>query len=113
MTFRQQRINKQVQKDLAEIIRTQGMTHYDGAMVSVTEVDVSPNMLSAKVYVSIFPSSKSSSVLPLLNAKTLRMALAQRVRKQMRCVPELTFVLDTTLDYAERIDELLQAGNNG
>jgi ribosome-binding factor A len=109
MTLRQQKISRQLQKDLAEIIREQGMAHYGGAMVSVTEVDISPNLAVAKVYVSIFPTSKTKVVQGLLNAKALRAALAQRIKKQMRIVPELTIVTDTSLNYAARINELLGA----
>ena len=84
------------------------MGHYGGAMVSVTEVSVSPNLAVAKVFVSVFPSDKAEAALRLLNVKALRTALAQRVRKQMRIVPELTFVMDNSLNHAVRIDELLQ-----
>jgi len=108
MTLRQQRINKQLQKDLAEIIQAQGMTHYCGAMLSITEVDASPNLATAKVYVSIFPTDKTQDVMQRINGKELRALLAQRVSKQMRIVPELSFVVDTTASYASRIDELLQ-----
>jgi ribosome-binding factor A len=111
MNLRQQRINKQLQRDLAHIIRSQGMAHYDGAMLSVTEVIVSPNMATAKVYVSIFPSSKTEAALHALNAKGLRSMLAQRFGKQMRVVPELTFIVDESLNYAARIEELLKENN--
>jgi ribosome-binding factor A len=108
MNLRLQRINRQLQKDLAQIIREQGMAHYGGAMLSVTEVDAAPNLATAKVYVSVFPSSMSGMALGQLNAKAMRAALAMRTKKQMRTVPELSFVADTTLDYAQRIDELLR-----
>lgn len=107
---RQQRIGRLLQRDLAEIIRSQGMAAYDGAMVTVSGVKVTPDLSIAKIYVSIFPSSKSEKVMSILEEsnKQLRGTLGRLVSKQLRIVPELSFFLDDSLDYIERIDELLK-----
>ena len=107
---RQQRIGKLLQRDLAEIIRSKGMAAYDGAMVTVSGVKVTPDLSVAKVYVSIFPSEKAPKVISLLgdSTKQIRGALGKLVSKQLRVVPELTFLLDDSLDYIEKIDELLK-----
>lgn len=107
---RQQKINKQLQKDLADILQQQGMAAYNGAMVSVTEVRISPDLSYAKVFLSIFPSEKASAAMVAVNEqhKALRGELGKRVRHQLRIVPELAFFLDDTLNYAERIDNLLK-----
>ncbi len=107
---RQLKVGREIQKDLAEIIRAKGMAAFSGAMVTVSEVRVSPDLSVAKVYVSIFPSAKAESVMKLLqeNVKTLRGELGHRVAKQLRIVPELVFYLDTSLDYAAHIDDLLK-----
>lgn len=107
---RQLKVAKELQKDLAEIIRSKGMAAFGGAMVTVTEVRVSPDLSVAKVYVSIFPSSKADSVMKLIgeNSRAIRGELGHLVAKQLRIVPELVFFLDSTLDYAEHIDELLK-----
>ena len=96
---RQLKVGREIQKDLAEIIRAKGMAAFGGAMVSV-----------AKVYVSIFPSEKQEAVMGLLNEnnKALRGELGRVVGKQLRIVPELVFYLDTSLDYAAHIEELLK-----
>ena len=107
---RQLKIAREIQKDLAEIIRGKGMTVFGGAMVTVSEVRVSPDLSLAKTYVSIFPSAKAEEVMKLLNdnVKALRGELGHQVAKQLRIVPEIVFYLDTSLDYAEHIDELLK-----
>ena len=107
---RQQKVGKQLQKELAEIIRSKGMAVYGGAMVTVSEVRVSPDLSFAKVYVSIFPSGKGEEVVEILrnSAKQLRGDLGRVVGKQLRIVPEIAFFLDNTLDYAEHIDDLLK-----
>lgn len=107
---RQLKVGRELQRDLAEIIRSKGMAAFGGAMVTVSEVRISPDLSIAKVYVSIFPSDKTQSVLPVLeeNKKAIRGELGRKVASQLRIVPELDFYLDTTLDYAEHIEELLK-----
>ena len=109
-TTRQQKVARQIQKDLAEIIRARGMAAYDGALVTVSGVKISPDLALAKVYVSIFPSSKAQDVMQKFQDETsrLRGELGRRVAKQLRIVPELNFYLDDSLDYVEHIDELLK-----
>ena len=109
-TTRQQKVARQIQKDLAEIIRARGMAAYDGALVTVSGVKISPDLAVAKVYVSIFPSAKAQDVMQRLEDETsrLRGELGRRVAKQLRIVPELAFYLDDSLDYVEHIDELLK-----
>ena len=107
---RQMKVARELQRDLAEIIRSKGMAAFGGAMVTVSEVRISPDLSIAKVFVSIFPSEKQASVLSILleNGKAIRGELGRKVANQLRIVPELDFHLDTTLDYAEHIDELLK-----
>lgn len=107
---RQQKVARELQRDLAEIIRSKGMAAFGGAMVTVSEVRVSPDLSVAKVYVSIFPSAKQKEVMGILeeNNRALRGELGRQVAKQLRIVPELDFYLDTSLDYAEHIEELLK-----
>ncbi len=109
-TTRQQKVARQIQKDLAEILRARGMAAYDGAMLTVSGVKITPDLALAKVYVSVFPSAKAEAVMQQLAGETshLRGQLGRRVAKQLRIVPELAFYLDDSLDYVEHIDELLK-----
>lgn len=106
---RQLKVAKELQRHLAEIIRAKGMAVWDGALVSVSGVTVSPDLAVAKVYVSIFPSAKQETVFKKIqeSVKALRGELGHKVAKQLRIVPELIFYLDDSLDYVEHIDELL------
>ena len=67
---RQLKVAKELQKDLAEIIRSKGMAMFGGAMVSVTEVRISPDLSVVKVYVSIFPSSKAEAALTTIHVQS-------------------------------------------
>lgn len=77
--------------------------------MSVSTVRVSPDLSVAKAYLSIFPSEKAPEMIVNIeaSAKTVRYELAQKVRFQLRKVPELQFYLDDSLDYIENIDKLL------
>lgn len=107
---RQLKVAKELQRDIAEIIRSKGMAMFDGALVSVSGVKVSPDLSVARIYVSIFPSEKAEKVMGILeeNARALRGELGNRVAKQLRIVPEISFFLDNSLDYVEHIEELLK-----
>ncbi len=105
---RQAKISRLLQKELSEIFRQQtAKTH--GVIVSVSTVRVSPDLSVAKAYLSIFPSEKAPEMIVNIeaSAKTVRYELAQKVRFQLRKVPELQFYLDDSLDYIENIDKLL------
>ena len=106
---RQAKIARLIQKELSEILRQQtAKTH--GILVSVSAVRVSPDLSVARAYLSIFPSDKGAEILDNINrnARTIRYELGQKVRFQLRKIPELAFHLDDSLDYIENIDNLLK-----
>ncbi|MBR5724742.1 MAG: 30S ribosome-binding factor RbfA [Bacteroidales bacterium] len=107
---RQLKVARELQRDLSEIIRSRGMAAFGGAMVTVSEVRISPDLSIAKVFVSIFPSDRAPQVMHLLEEekRSIRGELGRRVASQLRIVPEIDFHLDSTLDYAEHIEELLR-----
>jgi len=78
--------------------------------VSVTRVKISPDLSVCTAYLSIFPSERSDELISNIskNEKQIRYELGTRIRHQMRIVPELRFFVDDSLDYIDRIDELLK-----
>jgi ribosome-binding factor A len=106
---RQNRICRLLQKELSLIFQSQTRA-MRGVMVSVTRVRVSPDLSICTAYLSIFPSEKSEELLQNIqrNTSQVRYELGTRVRNQLRIIPELRFFIDDSLDYIERIDELLQ-----
>lgn len=103
------KIERLLQKELSDIFQkqTQGMP---GTLVSVSVVRVSPDLGVARVYLSIFPTEKSKELLEAIraNVKAIRYDLGQRIRLQVRKIPELSFFIDDSLDYIENIDNLLK-----
>ena len=108
-TTSQNKISRLIQKELSEIflLQTKSM---NGVLVSVSAVRISPDMSIARVYLSVFPSERSLEIVKNINdnMKSIRYELGTRVRHQLRIIPELKFFVDDSLDYAERIDELLK-----
>ena len=106
---RQNRISRLLQKELSLIFETE-TRKMRGVMVSVTRVKVSPDLGICTAYLSIFPSEKGEELMANINSneKSIRYELGKRVGKQLRIVPVLRFFIDDSLDYIERIDELLK-----
>ena len=108
-TTRQNKIARLLQKELSDIflLQTKSMP---GILISVSAVRISPDMSVARAYLSIFPSEKSEEIVKNINGnmKSIRFELGTRVRHQLRIIPELKFFVDDSLDYLERIDELLK-----
>ena len=106
---RQAKISRLLQKELAQIFQSQTrMMH--GVMVSVTRVKISPDLSICTAYLSVFPSEKGEEIVKNVNSnvKTIRYDLGQRIRNQVRIIPELRFFIDDSLDYSDHIDELLK-----
>ena len=106
---RQNRISRLLQKELSLIFQSQTRQMH-GVMVSVTRVKISPDLSICTAYLSIFPSERGDELLKNIqqNTSTIRYDLGQRVRNQLRIIPELRFFIDDSLDYLERIDDLLK-----
>ncbi|MFI3270139.1 MAG: 30S ribosome-binding factor RbfA [Rikenellaceae bacterium] len=107
---RQQKIAKQIQRDMAEILQREYAHLFKGILLTVTAVRVSPDFSYSKIYVSVFPFDRNEEVLALLKTHNwaLRKALGSRVRNQLKAVPEVDFFLDDSLEYIENIDRALR-----
>jgi ribosome-binding factor A len=106
---RQNKIARLLQKELSLIFQQQTRATH-GVMVSVTRTKISPDLSVCTAYLSIFPSERGEEILANINAsnKSIRFELGTRVRNQLRIIPELRFFIDDSLDYIDRIDELLK-----
>ncbi len=104
------KVSRLVQKELGDYFQKNMRSVFEGTMITVTVVRITPDLSNAKVYISIFPSDRRESMTAIIakKNKTIRYDLAQRTRHQLRKVPELQFFVDDSLDYADRIDDLLK-----
>lgn len=109
-SVRQSKVARLVQKELAEYFRKEARNLYDGAFISVTIVRISLDLSVARVYLSIMPGKDPKVILETVKASSfgIRKYLAAVIGKQVRVVPELSFFIDDSLDYAQKIDDLLK-----
>jgi ribosome-binding factor A len=107
-----EKIERLMQKDMSLILQQNAQELLSSAIISVTKVRVSSDLSIAKFYVSIFPVNnlKKEVVLKMLGEKTsfLRKLLGEKERFQLRVIPQITFFIDDSLDYIEKIDTLLK-----
>lgn len=107
-SVRQSKVSKLLQKELAEIFRSNAKTMFDGAFITVTVVRISSDLSSAKAYVSIMANKDVDKVYESINEQKthIRKILGNLIGKQVRVVPELSFFIDDSYDYAEKINKL-------
>lgn len=114
-TNRQKKIGGVIQKDLVDIL--QGEVRKNGVanlIISVSKVTVTTDLSVATVHLSVFPQDKANEILEAVksNSKNIKHELSQRVRLQLRKVPNLVFFIDDSLDYIEKIDNALANRDN-
>ncbi|MHC5200777.1 30S ribosome-binding factor RbfA [Myroides sp. LJL119] len=114
-TNRQKKMGALLQNDIVDIlqgqVRANGITNL---IISVSKVSVTTDLSISKVYLSIFPAEKGPELLKAIqsNAPLIKHELAQRVKNQLRKVPDLQFYIDDSLDYIEKIDNALKGDQN-
>jgi len=112
--IRHQKLTKQIHKDLSHIFISINKTYFNGKMLSVSEVRLTPDLSIAKTYISVFPSSEGEKIIEEIQTMTnqIRFELGNKIRHQMRKVPELKFYLDISFDEMEKIDKLIKGDDN-
>jgi ribosome-binding factor A len=108
---RQKKVARLIQKEVADIFIKKGNEFAHGKLISITRVRVSPDLSFAKVYISIFPATNQNDILHSLqeHSSKIRFDLGQKIRSQLRIVPEIAFHIDDSLDYIDKIDKLLKS----
>ena len=106
------RINEEIQRELAALIRTVKDPRVHG-LVSVTAVDTTPDLRYAKIYVSVLDKSDVKEVVKGLKSAGgyLRRELGRAL--QLRYTPELVFELDHSIEYGAHISKLIEELDTG
>lgn len=114
-TTRQKKIAGILQKDLSELISlTLRNAGRGNVIVSVTKVRVTPDLLLAKAYLSIFPVVHATALIEEINGMKhqLKHQVALKTKHQLRRMPEITFYNDDTLEYIEQLDKAVKGEND-
>ncbi len=109
MSVRQEKFAGLIQEHLAVIFQ-RNPDWFNKAFITISKVEMSPDLGYAKVFLSFFKVKNKEELLNLVNFhnRDIRKQLAAKIRNQARIVPELTFIIDDSLDYVFQMDELLK-----
>jgi ribosome-binding factor A len=107
---RQQKVSRLLQKELGNVFSITGRTLFNGALITVTKVRVTPDLSIARVYLSIYSVANKNSMFEDIQkqSKTIHHRLVELISKQLRIMPVLEFHIDDSLDYQENIEKLLK-----
>ncbi len=106
---RQQKFSRMIQKEMAELFVRDTKSLFGGTYISVNTVRMSPDLSVAKIYLSFLSSDDKNAELKKVrvHTKPLRKMLGDKLKKNIRIIPELIFLLDDGVDYAIRINNLI------
>lgn len=106
---RQKQVARLIQEEMTTIFQREGLSMVQGGMVSISKVLVTPDLLEARIHLSFFKIEDPKALLQGIREKTgdLRGALGNKLRHQLRRIPELQFFEDDTLEHVSRIEDLL------
>lgn len=107
---RQKQVGGLIQQEMSDIFQRLGLSMMEGGMVSISSVKITPDLLEARVYLSIFKVTDEKALLKKIEERKweIKKELAARVKTQLRRIPELKFFLDDTLDQVFRMEEIFR-----
>ena len=107
---RQRQVASALQEEMNDIFRRLNLNMIDGGMVSISSIKVTPDLLGARIYISLFQVKEPASVMKTIEARAweIKKELASRVKHQLRRIPVLHFYLDDTLDYVFKMEEVFR-----
>ena len=110
---RQKQVAGVILEEMNDIFLRMGLNMTDGGMVSISKVKVTPDLLEARIYLSMFQVKDTRALLEKIEQRTgeIKRLLGLRVKQQLRRIPELKFYLDDTLDYVFKMEELFKKIN--
>ncbi|MCD6011060.1 MAG: ribosome-binding factor [Flavipsychrobacter sp.] len=111
---RQKQVGQLILEELSDIFQREGMNIVHGGMVSISKVAVTPDLLEARIYLSFFQIADKEALLQKIKERgwEWRKHLGQRIKNQLRRVPELHFFPDETLDHVFKMEELFKKIND-
>jgi ribosome-binding factor A len=105
---RQKQIGGLIQEEINAIFQRLGLGIINGGMVSVSSVKITPDLLEARIYLSIYNAADKKGILKTVDDRKweIKKELAARVKHQLRRIPELKIFLDDTLDQVFKMEDL-------
>ncbi|HEX6914849.1 MAG TPA: 30S ribosome-binding factor RbfA [Chitinophagaceae bacterium] len=107
---RQKQVAAVLQEELNEIFRRMGLNMMNGGMVSISSVKVTPDLLEARIYLSVFQVKDAEATMKAIEDRSweIKKHLTEKVKHQLRRMPVLHFYRDDTLDHVFKMEELFK-----
>jgi len=107
---RQKQVSAVLQQELNDIFIRLGLNMIDGGMVSISSVKVTPDLLEARIYLSLFKTENPVAVMKIIEDRAweIKKLLADKVKHQLRRMPVMHYFQDDTLDYVFKMEDVFK-----
>ncbi len=107
---RQRQVAGALQEALNEIFQRLGLSMIEGGMVSIASVKVTPDLLEARIYLSLFQVKDVKAAMKTIEGRAweIKKELVERIKHQVRRIPVLHIYHADTLDYVFRMEEIFK-----
>lgn len=107
---RQKQVASVLEHELNKIFQKLGLTMINGGMVSIAGVKITPDLFDARIYLSFFKVDDATAALNKIKERDweIKKELTAQVRHQLRSMPQLSFYIDDTLDYVDKMESLFK-----
>ena len=109
-SIRQQQVAKLIQQSISDIFIKHGRDIYGRAFITLTKVYITPDLLLARVYLSVYNVTDKQQVIDTMseNVYFIKGKMGNQIRNKVRRIPELEFYLDETLEEVNRVEQLFE-----
>ena len=110
---RQRQVAGVIQEEMNDIFRRLNLNMINGGMVSISSVKVTPDLLEARIYLSLFKIEDTEAAMKKIEDRAweIKKELAERVKHQLRRIPVLHYFKDDTLDHVFKMEEIFKQLN--
>ncbi len=107
---RQKQVSALLLAELNKVFQKLGLSMIQGGMVSISSVKITPDLFEARIYLSFYQVSDPKAALKMIEDKAweIKRDLVSSIRNQLRSMPQLTFYIDDSLDYVDKMDALFR-----
>ena len=107
---RQKQVNALLLEELNKIFQKLGLNMIHGGMVSISSVKITPDLYEARIYLSFYQVANPKDALKLIEDRAweIKRDLVSSIRNQLRSMPQLSFYIDDSLDYVDKMENLFR-----
>ncbi|MBU4030756.1 ribosome-binding factor A [Patescibacteria group bacterium] len=103
--LRIEKVNELLRQEVSKLLLKE--VDFEGAFVTITNVDTAPNLQQSKIMISVLPNEKIEKVLDIMSRNIFHLQKSLNKKLYMRPVPKMIFEIDKVEEHAQRIEEIL------